>query len=156
MIKHALYILTSFSIFIYNLTVTYMLLTILQMYSLKSLLHDDMYTYNGIRSVSNLDPRYNNDNIIIPYSNWRGPIWINVNSIMAYTYAAQDRKDIAINIADNIVHMLADDLRVTNAWHESYNSINGTGLAAPGFLSWNTLSASLHDNILHNINPLEL
>ena len=51
--------------------------------ALTQLLETDLWTTFEIRSVSDGDPRYNNDNIITPYSNWRGPIWVNVNVIMA-------------------------------------------------------------------------
>ncbi len=38
-----------------------------------------MRSEHGFRSLSRFDPAYNNDAIINPYSNWRGPIWINAN-----------------------------------------------------------------------------
>ena len=37
-----------------------------------SLGSDAMLSAVGIRSTSSDDPRYNNDDIIVPYSNWRG------------------------------------------------------------------------------------
>ena len=40
---------------------------------------DEMRSAYGFRSLANFDPAYNNDAIIDPYSNWRGPIWINAN-----------------------------------------------------------------------------
>ena len=51
--------------------------------ALARLLEADLWSPFGIRSVSSDDARYNNDNIINPYSNWRGPVWINVNAVMA-------------------------------------------------------------------------
>lgn len=29
----------------------------------------------GLRSLTKQDPDYNNENIIVPYSNWQGPVW---------------------------------------------------------------------------------
>ncbi len=39
----------------------------------------EMRSDYGFRSLSKSDPAYNNDATIDPYSNWRGPIWINAN-----------------------------------------------------------------------------
>ncbi|HEV2484248.1 MAG TPA: trehalase family glycosidase [Terracidiphilus sp.] len=39
----------------------------------------EMHSPYGFRSLSKSDPAYNNDAIIDPYSNWRGPIWVNAN-----------------------------------------------------------------------------
>jgi len=50
----------------------------------ENILKGDMYSQWGIRSVSSSDPRYNNDNIIDPYSNWRGPMWVNANVMVTY------------------------------------------------------------------------
>ena len=110
----------------------------------------------GLRSVSNLDPRYNNDNVIVPYSNWRGPLWVNVNAIMAYTLRAHGLPAAAANLADAIVHTLANDLRNGGVWHESYSGENGTALAAPGFLSWDTLVAELQANVAVGVDPFQL
>ena len=44
----------------------------------------DMRSDWGIRSTSSSDSRYSNANIINPYSNWRGPVWVNVNAMIIY------------------------------------------------------------------------
>ena len=44
----------------------------------------DLWTAYGIRSTSSLDPRYTNANMINPYSNWRGPIWVVANVCLSY------------------------------------------------------------------------
>lgn len=72
---------------------------------------DEMRSPYGLRSLSKSDPAYNNDAIIDPYSNWRGPIWINANFLdwialrrygfhteahwLAITLASSLRRDIA-------------------------------------------------------------
>ena len=38
----------------------------------------------GVRSTSSADPRYTNADIIVPYSNWAGPIWVNANAVLSY------------------------------------------------------------------------
>lgn len=66
-----------------------------------------------------------------------------------------------------ITTVLANDLRNTNTWHECYDSGNnnpseddnnngGVGLAAEGFLSWNTLGYRLSDDIANGVNPFSL
>ena len=44
--------------------------------ALTQLLEPDLWSPFGLRSTSSGDARYNNDNIINPYSNWRGPVWV--------------------------------------------------------------------------------
>ena len=38
----------------------------------------------GLRSTSADDARYSNADVIVPYSNWRGPMWVNINELAAY------------------------------------------------------------------------
>ena len=116
----------------------------------------DLWTPFGLRSVSSADPRYNNDDIITPYSNWRGPVWVNVGAVMAYTLRAQGQGAAAAALADALVHTLAQDLRATGTWHEAYSSANGSGLAAPGFLSWDTIAADLQENVARGVDPFVL
>jgi hypothetical protein len=118
----------------------------------KELFRSDLWSPYGIRSVSSGDPRYNNDNIINPYSNWRGPIWINVNVVLAHALNSNGFTAPAQDLAARVVHTLAEDLRNSGTWHESYSSETGEGLAAPGFLSWNTLGATLVDDIRNGID----
>jgi hypothetical protein len=124
--------------------------------ALTTLLEADLWSPFGVRSAASTDPRYNNDNIINPYSNWRGPIWVNVNAVMAFTLRANGQAPAAGALADTIVALLAADLRKTGAWHEAYNSGNGSALAAPGFLSWNTLGADLQANVAKGRDPFSL
>ena len=50
-----------------------------RMISLYLLNPAQMRSDHGFRSLSRFNPAYNNQAIINPYSNWRGPIWINAN-----------------------------------------------------------------------------
>jgi glycogen debranching enzyme len=95
--------------------------------------------------------------MIDPYSNWRGPIWINANAVLAYSLRSQGYEREAAQLADAIVALLASDLVVNNGqWHECYDSDNGTALAAPGFLSWNTLGATLQADVAAGLDPFSL
>ena len=51
--------------------------------SFAALSQPDMLSAYGIRSASSQDPRYTNGNYVKPYSNWRGPIWVNTNLMIA-------------------------------------------------------------------------
>jgi hypothetical protein len=121
-----------------------------------AILEPDMRTGWGVRSTSNLDPRYSNANIITPYSEWRGPHWINVNSVLAYTMARCGYQQEAAALAQDITALLAADLRATGVWHENYSADTGLGLASPGFLSWNMMGATLLDDITNGRFPFDL
>lgn len=101
--------------------------------ALRSVRAADMWTPFGIASTSTADPRYNNDNIVNPYSNWRGPIWINVNALTAFALVKHGFAPAAAALADNVVRVLGEDLVVNGQWHEAYSSASGAALAAPGF-----------------------
>ncbi len=63
----------------------------------------EMRSPYGFRSVAKSDPAYNNDAIINPYSNWRGPIWINANyldwlALRRYGFNAE-AKWLAVSLA---------------------------------------------------------
>lgn len=64
--------------------------------------------------------------------------------------------DDAKTVADRVVHLLADDLRSGGQWHESYSSASGEPLAAPGFLSWDTLGATLQAHVAARTDPFAL
>ena len=109
-----------------------------------NLLAPDMLSEWGVRSTSSDDPRYSNADIITPYSNWRGPVWTNANAMLIYGLATSPgHADRAAPLAAAVVRALADDLRANGTWHECLSSATGAGLAAPGFLSWDTLGATL-------------
>eukprot|EP00927_Polykrikos_kofoidii_P039958 TRINITY_DN34247_c0_g2_i1.p1 TRINITY_DN34247_c0_g2~~TRINITY_DN34247_c0_g2_i1.p1 ORF type:complete len:444 (-),score=56.21 TRINITY_DN34247_c0_g2_i1:108-1439(-) len=116
----------------------------------------DMLSQWGLRSVSSADSRYSNADVIVPYSNWRGPMWVNANALACYGLADYGETDLALDIAHRVLRTLADDLRESGQWHEAYSTDDGSALAAPGFLSWNTLSANLASNLNEARNPLRL
>jgi hypothetical protein len=62
----------------------------------------------------------------------------------------------ATTLADNVVKLLGTDLLTTGTWHESYNSNNGSALAADGFLSWDTLGATLQAHVRAAEDPFRL
>ena len=122
-----------------------------------NLMAGDMLSSWGVRSTSSEDRRYSNVNEIVPYSNWRGPIWTNANAMLALGMSSYPAlRANATEIARRIVRALADDLRATGTWHECMSSASGAGLAAPGFLSWNTLGARLKGDVASGVDPFAL
>jgi alpha,alpha-trehalase len=108
-----------------------------------------MRSGHGFRSLSRLDPAYNNQALINPYSNWRGPIWINANfldwiALRRYGFNHEARWLAAILAAD--IHR---DIQKWGSMHENYDADTGDGLAPTieqspggkfaGFVGWNLL-----------------
>ena len=107
----------------------------------------------GFRSVSKSDPAYNNDAIINPYSNWRGPIWINANyldwlALRRYGFSAEAKW-----LANSLATILRSDIATWGSMHEDYDSETGLGLAPTpaqspngkfaGFVGWNMLAEDM-------------
>jgi alpha,alpha-trehalase len=107
----------------------------------------------GIRSLTAFHRNYNNEAIINPYSNWRGPIWINANfldwiALRRYGFASEARW-LAVTLADD----LHRDIERWGSMHEDYNAETGDGLAPTpeqspggkfaGFVGWNLLAQDM-------------
>ncbi len=113
----------------------------------------EMRSPYGFRSLSKSDPAYNNDAIINPYSNWRGPIWINANyldwvALRRYGFRTESRW-----LASTLAGMLRRDVAHWGSMHEDYNAETGEGLAPTvaqstdgkfaGFVGWNLLALDM-------------
>jgi len=113
----------------------------------------EMRSPYGFRCLAKSDPAYNNDAIIVPYSNWRGPIWINANlldwiALRRYGFPAESRW-----LAETLAAMLRRDIAKWGSMHEDYNAETGGGLAPTpaqspggkfaGFVGWNLLSEDM-------------
>ncbi|GMH59219.1 hypothetical protein TrST_g13041 [Triparma strigata] len=120
------------------------------------LMQPDMLGNWGVRSTSSENEFYNNDDIITPYSNWQGPIWVNSNVITAYGMLDHGFDEEALVLVQRVMAALAADLRDTGEWHEDYNAEDGTGISADGFLSWNTLGYRMANDIAKQVNPMKL
>ncbi len=110
---------------------------------------DEMQSEFGFRSLTKNDPAYNNEATINPYSNWRGPIWINANFLdwivlRRYGYRTQSHW-LAVTLA-GVLHR---DITRWGSMHEDYDAETGLGLAPTpaqspggrfaGFVGWNLL-----------------
>lgn len=89
-------------------------------------------------------------------------MWVVANAFLAYGMTSSSYtgvsglNDAGIAIARAIVATLAADLRTTGTWHECYSSDTGKGLAAPGFLSWDTLGATLLKDATSGNDPFAI
>ena len=113
----------------------------------------EMRSQYGFRSLSKSDPAYNDDAIIVPYSNWRGPIWINANfldwlALRRYGFTAESKW-----LAGSLATILRRDIAQWGSMHEDYDAETGLGLAPTpaqspggkfaGFVGWNLLAEDM-------------
>jgi alpha,alpha-trehalase len=110
---------------------------------------DVMLAPYGIRSLSKQDPDYNNAAIIVPYSNWQGPIWINANYLNYISLKRYGFDKEARELSGILGRMVLADIAKWGSMHEDYNAETGEGLAPTpeqsenhvfsGFVGWNLL-----------------
>jgi alpha,alpha-trehalase len=114
---------------------------------------DEMRSRYGIRSLSKDDPNYNNEAVITPYSNWRGPIWINANLLDWMALRRYGFHDEAHWLAVSVAGILHRDIAKWGSMHEDYSAETGEGLAPTptqspggkfaGFVGWNLLALDM-------------
>jgi alpha,alpha-trehalase len=108
-----------------------------------------MWAPYGVRSLSKQDPDYNNAAIIIPYSNWQGPVWINANYLNYISLRRYGFNKEAAELSGILGRMVVADIQKWGSMHEDYNAETGEGLAPTpeqsenhvfsGFVGWNLL-----------------
>ena len=114
---------------------------------------DEMRSEYGFRSLAKSDGAYNNEAIIDPYSNWRGPVWINANFLDWIALRRYGYKDEAHQLAVTLAGVLHRDIEKWGSMHEDYSAETGEGLAPTpaqspggkfaGFVGWNLLAQDL-------------
>ena len=112
-----------------------------------------MRSDHGFRSLSHFDPAYNNQAIIDPYSNWRGPIWINANFLDWIALRRYGFNDEAHWLAIELAADIHRDIAKWGSMHEDYDAETGDGLAPTleqspggkfaGFVGWNLLAEDM-------------
>ena len=112
-----------------------------------------MKSEHGFRSLSRFSPRYNNEAIINPYSNWQGPIWINANFLDWIALRRYRFNDEARWLALALAADLHRDIEKWGSMHEDYDAETGDGLAPTpaqspggkfaGFVGWNLLAQDM-------------
>jgi alpha,alpha-trehalase len=110
---------------------------------------DHMLAEFGFRSVSKQDPDYNNRIMIIPYSNWQGPIWINANYLDIIALKNYGFEQEPIWLAKTLAKVVLSDIKTCGSMHECYDADTGAPLAPTadespnhvftGFVGWNLL-----------------
>lgn len=113
----------------------------------------EMRSAYGFRSVAKSDPTYNNEAIIDPYSNWRGPIWINANFLDWLILRRYGFNAEAHGLAVTLATELHRDIAKWGSMHEDYSAETGEGLAPTpaqspggkfaGFVGWNLLAQDM-------------
>ena len=113
----------------------------------------EMRSGYGFRSLAKSDNAYNNEAIIDPYSNWRGPIWVNANFLdwlilRRYGFAPE-----AHTLSLALASALHRDIANWGSMHEDYSAETGEGLAPTvaqstggkfaGFVGWNLLALDM-------------
>ncbi len=129
--------------------------------------HEHMLSKFGLRSLSKQDQKYNNKNIILPYSNWRGPIWPIANylySIALFNYGFIDeQQDLAVRLGE----LCLNDINSFGSMHENYHADTGEPLApskdhaengqSRGFIGWNLLVETMLESAFDGkMNHLEI
>ncbi len=124
-----------------------------RMISLYLLNPTQMRSDHGFRSLSRFDSAYNNQAIINPYSNWRGPIWINANFLDWIALRRYGFNDEARWLAVTLATDIHRDIARWGSMHEDYDAETGNGLAPTpaqspdgkfvGFVGWNLLAEDM-------------
>ena len=115
----------------------------------------------GFRSLSKRDVDYNNKNIIVPFSNWQGPVWGICNyiySIGLHNYGFPEEVEW---LAEKVGGLMAKDLDDYGTMHETYHAETGEPLAPSnfkyrtpdgriqGFVSWNLCMENVLEGVLY-------
>ena len=112
------------------------------------LLNRKMLSRYGIRSLAQDDSDYNNECMIVPYSNWQGPVWVVANYLHTVALNRYGLKGEAREVTKRLADTLLKDLHNCGSLHENYCAECGGGLAPSadmnndkegGFVSWNLL-----------------
>jgi len=124
-----------------------------RMITLHLLNRDEMRSDYGFRSLSKRDPSYSNEAMIKPYSNWRGPIWINANLMDWIVLRRYGFTDESRRLALVLAEILHRDVAKWSSMHENYSAETGEGLAPTpaqspggkfaGFVGWNLLAEDM-------------
>ena len=114
----------------------------------------------GIRSLSKQDPDYNNENVIVPYSNWRGPVWPIANYLCFVGLKNYGMEEECRQLAFILGIMISRDISNCGSMHENYHADTGQPLAPTaeqskdgvftGFVGWNLLVQNMFMGIMEN------
>ncbi|NMH89709.1 MGH1-like glycoside hydrolase domain-containing protein [Flavivirga algicola] len=120
---------------------------------------DHMKAKYGFRTLSLQDPDYNNKNIIVPFSNWQGPVWPIANYIYSVGLKNYGFDEALYWQAETVGTLLLNDIKKYNTMHENYHADTGEPLAPShdhvdkdgnivGFISWNLCIQNLLEGVV--------
>ncbi len=119
---------------------------------------DHMRGRFGLRTLSKQDAEYNNRNVIVPYSNWQGPVWPIANFIYFLGLRNYGFEAEAAELAGTLGRLLLADIRACGSMHENYDAETGEPLAPTadqspggiftGFVGWNLLVQNMLEAIV--------
>jgi len=127
---------------------------------------DHMLSLHGLRSLSRQDADYNNVNMIIPFSNWQGPVWPIANYFYFVGLLKYGFRDEAAELVRRLTRLYLRDIAFCGSLHENYCAETGTPLAPSadqskhgqegGFIGWNLLLQDMTEMLDGRPNLLEL
>ncbi len=120
---------------------------------------DYMKAEYGLRSLSKMDPDYNNKNVILPFSNWQGPIWPIANYIYSIALKNYGFDEEVRWLGTTLGTLLLNDIRKWGSMHENYHAETGAPLAPAatyvdangkfvGFVGWNLCIQQVLEGVL--------
>lgn len=115
----------------------------------------------GFRTLSAQDVDYNNKNIIVPFSNWQGPVWPIANYIYSIGLKNYGYSDDIAWLGKTLGDLLLKDINKHNTMHENYDADTGKALAPSddhvdengnivGFISWNLCVENILDGVVND------
>jgi alpha,alpha-trehalase len=113
----------------------------------------------GLRTLSIQDFDYNNKNVIVPFSNWQGPVWPIANYLYSIGLKNYGFENEAAWLAETLGSLLLNDIRKWDSMHENYHADTGEPLAPAsdhvdengkfvGFISWNLCVQNLLEGVV--------
>ncbi len=115
----------------------------------------------GFRSLSKQDPDYNNKNVIVPFSNWQGPVWPIANYLYHIGLKHYGFDNEVAWLAETLGGLLLNDIKEWDSMHENYHADTGEPLAPAadhvdgngkfvGFISWNLCVQNVLEGVTEN------
>jgi alpha,alpha-trehalase len=115
----------------------------------------------GFRTLSRRDPDYNNKNVIVPFSNWQGPVWPIANYLYSLGLKHYGFDEEIRWLAYTLGKLLSDDIAKWGSMHENYHADTGAPLAPSadhvdkdgkfvGFISWNLCVQNILEGVVEN------
>jgi putative isomerase len=101
------------------------------------------WSNHGVRTLAADEPMYDPVTARGNPSNWLGPVWIISNYLVCEGLELYGFKTKADEIRQKTVALLQNDWLENQNLHENYHPDTGTGIAAPGFISWNLLALTM-------------